>query len=146
MLKLSDELVQDIANNIDMEMICYLNIKTMEPTYVFPEKFSECLDEDLDEASEFVYEHKEDFIKIEKPDSHTSYKFMEAFIETITDDRIAERLSDAISFAKPFRNFKDILARYPDVQKEWYAFKNKKYIEYIKSEIVLHTEVRRGGE
>lgn len=54
--------------------------------------------------------------------SRSSYRDMEAFIETLEDPYLAVVLSTAIRGQGAFRRFKDALARHPEAADRWYAF------------------------
>jgi hypothetical protein len=49
------------------------------------------------------------FVEIPSFDSYEAYGVMEAFIDTVTDDRLANQLQRAITGRGAFRRFKDVL-------------------------------------
>ncbi len=55
-------------------------------------------------------------------DSHDSYEFMQAFIETVSDEVMRRRLAEAIDGHKPFRRFRDALADDRRLQRNWNEF------------------------
>jgi hypothetical protein len=61
---------------------------------------------------------------IPKPDSREGYRDMQAYISSLEDDQLREVLEVAIRGSGAFRRFKEVLHRYPEAQKNWYAFKN----------------------
>lgn len=58
------------------------------------------------------------------PEPYSDYDDMESFVYTVRDPRLANELEYAIRGRGAFRRFKDILARHPQVQADWYAFKD----------------------
>jgi hypothetical protein len=48
---------------------------------------------------------------------------MEAFIATVSSEALQDGLFDAIWGRGAFRRFKDLIARHPDEEQRWYAFK-----------------------
>ncbi len=56
------------------------------------------------------------------PEPYSDYNDMERFIWELADKRLADKLDNAIQGRGAFRRFKDILARYPQVQQAWYDF------------------------
>ena len=62
------------------------------------------------------------FIRIPHDESRDAYNDMAAFIETVRDGRLQERLSDAIHGRGAFRRFKDTLAREDAERERWFAF------------------------
>jgi hypothetical protein len=61
------------------------------------------------------------FIPVEPMESRRGHELMKLFIATL-DDGIQSVLSRAISKQKPFRNFKDVIYDYPDIQENWHAY------------------------
>lgn len=59
-------------------------------------------------------------------DSREAYRDMEAFIETVTDEHLAELLAMAIDGRGAFRRFRGVLARYPEVRERWFQFKDER--------------------
>jgi hypothetical protein len=63
------------------------------------------------------------FIAIPSEDSHEGYRDMEAFIGTVLNPRLQERLERAISGRGAFRYFKDVLLDHPSERERWFKFK-----------------------
>jgi len=103
----------------------YLDLKNGKVVMLTRDMFDEELDDpvDLDGYNRELVENNPDrFIYIEPIESHESFGIMENFTLTLADDIIKRKLSIALSKPKPFRNFKDELYNYPEVQKDWYKF------------------------
>ena len=64
------------------------------------------------------------YIRIEPDDPRQDYRVMERFIDTLDDDDLREQLWRAIQGRGAFRYFRDVVARYPDLQAQWYAYKD----------------------
>jgi hypothetical protein len=64
------------------------------------------------------------YILIRPDDPHAGYRDMEAFIETVEDDRVRPWLWRAIQGRGAFRRFKDALLDYPDLRERWFAFRD----------------------
>ena len=63
------------------------------------------------------------FIAIPPEGSYEGYRAMEAFIGTIRNPRLQERLERAISGRGAFRYFKDVLLDHPSERERWFQFK-----------------------
>ena len=59
--------------------------------------------------------------------SRAGYRDMEIFIDSLGDDRLADRLSRAIRGRGAFRRFKDVLAESPDLLDRWYGFSDDRH-------------------
>jgi calcineurin-like phosphoesterase family protein len=56
---------------------------------------------------------------------------MEAFVATVNDKHMRQRLSDALNGRKPFANFNH-LVHTTSVREQWFDFKNRTYMEMAK--------------
>jgi hypothetical protein len=61
-------------------------------------------------------------IEIPAVDGRDAYEVMEAFIDTVSDPRIADLLARAIDGRGAFRRFKDTLLEFPQERERWFAF------------------------
>lgn len=75
-------------------------------------------DEDDSEAPWWLYVHCEG--------SRAGYRDMEAFIGTVPDPGMADRLERAIVGRGVFRRFKDVLAQDLDELERWFAFSDER--------------------
>jgi predicted nucleotidyltransferase len=66
------------------------------------------------------------YIGVPEADSHEGYRDMERFILTVQDERLQDRLWQAIQGRGAFRRFKDVLAGYYREEKRWYAFQDER--------------------
>jgi hypothetical protein len=57
---------------------------------------------------------------------------MVEFTEGVWDQKIQRKLSIALDGKGAFRRFKNVLRDYPEVEKEWFRFKNKRDKEEVK--------------
>jgi hypothetical protein len=64
------------------------------------------------------------YLGIPQGDSHEGYRDMEAFITTIQNEHLRDRLWQAIGGGGAFRNFKDVLADFPRERERWFEFKD----------------------
>jgi len=58
--------------------------------------------------------------------SRGGYRDMERFIDTLSDARLADRLSDAIRGRGAFRRFKDVLSNYSEEFTRWHGFADER--------------------
>lgn len=66
------------------------------------------------------------YLPVPQQSSREGYEDMETFIETVTDEHLAELLAVAIDGRGAFRRFKDVLARYPQERERWFQFKEER--------------------
>jgi hypothetical protein len=71
------------------------------------------------------------YISVEQDDPYQDYNDMDRFIATLDDERLQDRLWDAIRGRGAFRRFKDLIARHPDVQEQWYEYQDARARERL---------------
>ncbi len=64
------------------------------------------------------------YIRVPVIDSHEAYADMEEFIEIVRDERLQERLGNALRGRGAFRRFKDVLLDYRRDRERWFQFKD----------------------
>lgn len=63
------------------------------------------------------------FVEVPAADSREGYEDMEAFLETVANQRPRGRLEAALRGRGACRRFKDALTEYPAERERWFAFK-----------------------
>jgi hypothetical protein len=135
-LKLTEEQIKSIAEELDAGFNVYLNIETKEIKSIID--FDNNYAADTEPWEEDVKEIEENFnkyLKFEKMDSRESFQVMEEFVVTVNDEELRKKIELGLSLSKPFRNFKDIIDDENEYRKNWFAFKSTKYIEFVKEQL-----------
>ena len=88
-------------------------------------------DEDTEPLRDRIDDDPERYEAIPKAESHEGYRDMQAFIETVDNEHLAELLEVAISGKGAFRRFKDVLLNYPEEREKWFQFKNDRVEERV---------------
>lgn len=135
-MKLSEEQIKSIAEELEAGFKVYLNIETKEIKSIID--FDNNYDADTEPWEEDIKEIEEKFdkyLEFEKMDSRESFQVMEEFVVTVEDEELRKKLELGLSLSKPFRNFKDIIDGENEYRKNWFAFKSAKYIEYVKEQL-----------
>jgi hypothetical protein len=112
----------------------YLDIETGEIEFDSEDNKFERIGDD----GESPYDDDERYLRVPHGDSREGYKDMEAFIETIEDSRIQETLEIAIQGSGAFSRFKSALYRYPQEQKRWFDFKDKRLTRRVLAWLKSH--------
>ena len=105
------------------------------PHYIDLQK-EEIVSPDIDDG--ISHEDAEDtdrYFLIEPITSHEGYEIMQDFAETEDSDEIRAHLFDALERKKPFRNFKNVIAEYPDTQKKFHSYKDNRLKEILKDQL-----------
>jgi len=87
----------------------------------------EVVSPDIDDTiSHEVVEDDDRYFPLTPITSDEGYGIMQDFAALEQSDEIRGRLINALEGKKPFRNFKDALAEYPDVEKRFYEYKGNR--------------------
>jgi len=143
--KLPPELINEMAQNIDMGLVNYFNPKEQKliaipkQSFIFDEKeFQEDWKEDLATIKTW----KKDSIIIHSMDSVEMFKVMETFTSEISDRHLKYKLENSLEGQKPFKNFKNTLD-HSNFRQDWYDFKMKYQEKYIREIIDEEMEFRK---
>lgn len=86
----------------------------------------------LIEQTENIKVDDEFFYKLPEWDSANGFALREQFVNELHSPLARTQLQNILRSGKGvFRGFKDTLKSYPEVEKKWHYFKNKKLINYI---------------
>jgi len=154
--KLSDEQIREIVENIDVGYICFINAATGERIVMLNNEalsdYGISWDDEEDEPDdnwpkwqqEMYTEIKADMakvdswqhvIRIEQPNSHEMFGFMERFVdEVIPAGILKENFRKALSRSHPFRNFNAIIHNC-EYREDWFMFKQEALEEYVRDAI-----------
>lgn len=132
-MKLSNNQIKQIAEDLDCGLISFINSDTKEiksiidPDDIYAEE--EHWKEDLEE----IENNWTNYIRIDKMSSREAFEIMEEFTLQIKNIKIQNRLIYALNRRKPFRNFKYEIDCHEDIRQQWFKFKAYKYEEWVKN-------------
>ena len=142
MIKLTEEQISDIAQDLEAGLKCFIHKVTGE-VKTLPDELNGNMeiDEELwQDVIDEIDNDEENFIVIEGMDSRESYMLMEKFIDTLEDKQIIARLTNAINVPKPFHTFRYELNYSDEYLQKWYAFKSQQMIEWVKKHLLSYNE------
>jgi len=96
------------------------------------EDYPDWMKEMAEDTKLVLDDDKERFREITEITSYEAYKVMEDFIYTIKDRKIQNILSRAIQGRGSFRRFKDTIAEWPALEKQWFSYKDNA----VKQEVI----------
>ncbi|MHC4443937.1 MAG: UPF0158 family protein [Planctomycetota bacterium] len=100
----------------------YLDQQTGEIVVQFEEG-----DEEIERETEDMIEKAPDrYLYIESIDSHDGFRIMERFVVGLPPGEDRRLLEKALSWKKPFSNFRDALYDMDDLRQKWYDFHEQK--------------------
>lgn len=134
---LKQNIIKQIAQELDCGFDCYYNSKTDEIVAI--PSFAQFSDEEdfkeaFSESLEKVEKHKTDFIKFETLESYESFKIMELFVEQLSDQNLKSELENVLANKKPFQNFKHKID-HSDYRQNWFDFKQNELEKRVENEL-----------
>jgi lactoylglutathione lyase len=125
--------INDIAQNIDMGMLCFIHKETLELVhYPDPEQFYDDIEEHWGEDIKKIEANRDDYVRIKKMDSRASFRIMEDYTATIKNKKLQSQLFNALSNRKPFRNWKHIIDHQDEERENWFKFKQERMEIWVK--------------
>lgn len=83
------------------------------------------------DAKKIVSDKDHRYIAISALESWESFKHMEAFVDTVQDDALHEKLSIALDGKGAFGRFKRVLEAHPPQKERWFRFKEERMAEEV---------------
>lgn len=109
------------------EMSWYLDVETGQIVEV-----SDSFDDEDRQSQDEIEENSERYRYIEPIDSNESFRLIARFVDLLPEGEAQKVLAKSLQRRSPFRNFKDDLYEFPDVQKRWYKFHAEQLIQMAK--------------
>ena len=135
-MKLTDQQILEIVDNLDSGMRCFYNKKTGEIKTIFNSDSCFGADEKLlEEEREEIEENWEDYFEFERMSSRDSYEVMIDFAETVDNPELQDKLVNSLRMAKPFKNFKWQVDNSGEYRQKWFDYQKMHYIEWVKEQI-----------
>jgi len=144
-LLISTDRIKEIAKLLESGMRCFYHIPTGDLEY-HPDELAGFDEEPWQDSIDKVEKNYHEYISFETMDTHESFRMMETFITEIPEENIRQRFEDAISYKKPFQNFKQLLHNYPELRQRWFAFKDQQYMNWVKEQIDAYRSLHTGEE
>ncbi len=140
-MNLTEAHIKDIAEDLDCGMICYINRKTGEvKTILDSENLYEDDENPWAEDLREVEENYPDYLEIVGMDSRESFRVMADFVQRVDDVQLHEKLINALNYRKPFQNFKFIIDDAGEYRQEWFKYKEKRLMAWVKQQIEVNIE------
>jgi len=82
-------------------------------------------------AESIVRDESGRFVDIPRKPSYEAYNLMVEFASSVTNKHLREKLEIALDGKGAFSRFKKVISDYPDEEKRWFAFKDKRMREEV---------------
>jgi len=138
MIKLTEAQIDNIAQEVEIGMVCYIHKETGEMVS-FPDEMrgNEPEEEFWGEDMAKVEENYDSYVRVEGMHSSDAYKVMERFAETVEDEALGRRLIRALNRRGPFQNFKYEIDESGEYRQKWFDFKSQETINWVKEQLFI---------
>ncbi len=109
------------------ETASYLDVETGQIVMV-----SDLLDDEDGQSQDEIEENPARYHFIEPIDSNESFRMMARFVDSLPEGEAQRLLAKSLQRRSPFRNFKDDLYEFPDVQNQWYKYHDEQLVQMAK--------------
>jgi Uncharacterised protein family (UPF0158) len=142
MLSFSSEQIKEISEQLDCGFRAFYHKQTGELMFVpntnrYFDMDTSAWEEELDKLEENFLDYQE----IYAMEASDSFKVMADFTEQRTDERLQEKLINALNKKGPFRQFKFIIDNSGEHRQHWFDFKNKRYIEWVEDQLKTQNQL-----
>ncbi|HVW13545.1 MAG TPA: UPF0158 family protein [Mucilaginibacter sp.] len=139
-VNIQPEAIKEIAEYLDMGMVCFYHKTTGEVEYYPDELKNPGYEQELWlEAIDKINENYGDYLRFEGMRSSEAFKVMEYFIDDISHVPTHNKFIDAISRKKPYSRFNDLLQYYPDLREQWFVYKLEAFMSFVKKQLPFDT-------
>ena len=129
--------IAEIADQLDCGFSCHIN-KQNGDMFFIPNTDNHS-DMELDSWKDELRKLRKNpdmYITVDPPKSHDSFVIMSEFIETLADNnRLKDRLTQALERKHPFREFKYAIDNSGDFRQTWFDFKNQRLQAWVEREL-----------
>ena len=137
-IQLTSDQINEIAEELECGNRCFYHYASRKVKGLIDRDlpYYDPLDETEEEWAE-IDENVDEYVELQKMNSSESFAVMEAFIDRVSDQRLASRLSRALARPKPFRSFKAEIDE-SDYREKWFQFKKAKMVEWVEEQVHNH--------
>jgi hypothetical protein len=136
MIKIPEDIIEEIAGELEIGAICYYHIKTGElKSLPDPHRFDNIEDELWEEDSNEINENIDDYIEFENITTRMSFEMMSEFASTVKDKSFQSHLFNELQKSKPFSKFKNAIDNSVTYRNKWFEFKEQKFIEWVEKQL-----------
>ena len=140
-MKLTENQIEEIADNLDCGMRCFFNLRTGEiKTLLNFDSWIGADEEPWEEEAKEIDENWDDYFEFTGFEAHESFQIMADFAERIDDPKLQDQLINALNRPKPFRNFKWQIDNSGEYRQQWFDYKKMRYVQWVKEQIDLNEQ------
>lgn len=140
-MKLTNEQIDKIADELDSGMICYINLDTGEYRVILEYDDMYDVEEFYEEEMKEIEKNIDKYFQIKKMSSSEAYRVMESFVNSIQNREKQMKVKEILNRKSPFANFKEEIEYDDKYRQKWFNHKRRKYNEYVRRYLVEKFEL-----
>ena len=146
MLTFTKEQIKEISEQLDCGFRAFYHKLSGDLIFVpDTDKYIDIETDAWQDELEKLDKNFSEYQEIGAMESRESFEMMADFAEKVPDRNLRNKLIEALHSHKPFRAFKFTIDNSPERQ-NWFAFKDKRYIEWTEDQLKIHEELNRGED
>jgi hypothetical protein len=135
-MELTQDQIKSIAEEIEMGMKVFVHLETKDIKSLPDFDNDIVLDEEIwEDAIKEIEEDIDNYLQFDPLSSRESFSIMGEFAGNVKDEELRDKLFQSLNMSKPFKHFKEIIDNSGDFRDEWFAYRESKYIEFIKEQL-----------
>lgn len=135
-----EAVVNSIAQSMECNMVCYLNMDNAEMDEIPANIQDEALWKELaGEDAVLKYSAWKNVLVFEPLESFESFRIMADFAGQVADPGIRNRMNDILNRKKPFAHFNQFIHN-SSLREDWFAFRNAVYEQHVRQLIFDHLD------
>ena len=141
MVEISEAMIKEIADDLECGMRCFYNMQTGELKSVPDLNSWPGTERELwEDIFEEIDENYGDYLRFERLSPNESFNVMMDFTEFVHDARLRNKLQNALSRPKPFKNFKWIVENSLEYRNKWFTFRDECNIDWVRLQLKQYNE------
>lgn len=143
-LNIPPAILKEIAGHLDSGMKCFYHITTGE-LESYPDDLEGQGGFDTEDWQKIIDKGEDnfhDYIYFEPMDGDESFRVMAAFIASIENNNIRQKFDAAISYKKPFQNFKYLLNDHSALRELWFIYKDEAHLDHVREQLEIYNRRR----
>jgi len=141
MLTFSTEQIKEISEQLECGFRAFYHKKSGE--LIFVPNTDRYFDMDTSSWKEELAKLDKNFMaynEIHAMEASDSFKLMAEFAEQVSDEKLQDKLINALNRKHPFREFKFVIDNSGEYRNNWFEFKNKSYFMWTEDQLKAQSD------
>ncbi|UCG27863.1 MAG: hypothetical protein JSV24_00460 [Bacteroidales bacterium] len=133
-MKLSDDQIKDISDELQAGFKVYINKDTGEIRSIYDFDFLSGVTDLWEEELSRIKKNWLNYCVIRGMEAWELFEIMEDFIHKVENENLVAEIHNALKNKKSFARFRTLVEG-SEYKKKWYKFRRKRYIKYVREQL-----------